>query len=262
MNEIFYKSLVENTKNHFELIVVDNKSTDGSREFFNRQKNVVLIHNDGNYNYPYCQNRGLEKAKYELVCFFNNDIILSPNWDLHVIEIFKKVNNLKVLSVASNDHVETRKAKKKLSRRWKRIKYPLQLILGNSKLSLNLMKYLMYGDFNKFAEERFNKYGYQLIEGFSGCAIITKKEFIKSIGSWDERIQAADYDLFYRLKKISLIDNTVLPIQLALGIYFHHYSRLTLRAKCPPFVNGSSIISTEDKWGEEAISLFLKDIIG
>lgn len=34
MNELFYKSLIENTHNHFELIVVDNKSTDGSAEFF------------------------------------------------------------------------------------------------------------------------------------------------------------------------------------------------------------------------------------
>lgn len=261
MNEIFYKSLIENTTNHFELIVVDNKSTDGSREFFSQQKNVVLVQNDGNYNYPYCQNRGLEKAKYELVCFFNNDLIVPPNWDIRVIEIFKKVDNLKVLSVASNDHVESRKAKKKLSRRWKRIKHLLQLILGNSKLSLNLMKYLMYGDFNKFAEERFLKYGYQLIEGFSGSAIITKKEFIKSIGLWDERLQSADFDLFNRVKKISLADNTVLPIQLALGIYFHHYSRLTTRGKCPPFVNNFSIISITEKWGEEAISL-TKDIIG
>ncbi|MFC2151122.1 glycosyltransferase family 2 protein [Bacteroidota bacterium] len=261
MNEIFYQKLIENTKNDFELIIVDNNSTDKSREFFSSKKNVEIVHNDGNYNYPYCQNVGLKKAKYDIVCFFNNDIIVSPNWDVRVLEIFKKYKDLKVLSVATNDHLENKMIQRKISRKWKFIKYPLQTIFGINKFSLNLMKYLMYGNFNKYAENRFLKWGYELIEGFSGSAIITKKEFIKSIGLWDERIQKADFDLFNRVKKLSLTDNTVMPIQLALGIYFHHYQRLTVKVKYPPFKNKSTMISFVDKWGDENEEL-QKDIIG
>jgi GT2 family glycosyltransferase len=261
MNEIFYQKLMENTHNDFELVIVDNNSTDGSREFFSSKKNVVVIHNDGNYNYPYCQNVGLEKARFELVCFLNNDLIVSPGWDVRVLEIFSRYSNLKVLSVATNDHLENKVALRKISRRWKRIKYPVQMVLGNSKTALNLMRYLMYGDFNAFCERRFSVWGYKLIEGFSGSSIISTRQFMRSIDLWDERIQAADFDLFNKVKKLSVTDKTVMPVQLALGIYFHHYQRLTLRKKYPPFKNSSSMISLEEKWGDEA-GILLKDVIG
>jgi glycosyltransferase involved in cell wall biosynthesis len=261
MNEIFYQKLMENTRNHFELVIVDNNSTDGSREFFLAKKNVVVIHNDGNYNYPYCQNVGLEKASFELICFLNNDLIVSPGWDVKVMEIFRRHNNLKVLSVATNDHLENKIELKRISRKWKRIKYPVQKLLGNSKPALNLMIKLMYGNFNTFCDRRFSQWGYQLIEGFSGSSIISTREFMRSIELWDERIQAADFDLFNKVKKLSLTDKTVMPVQLALGIYFHHFQRLTLRKKYPPFKNSSSMISLEEKWGEEA-NILLKDVIG
>jgi glycosyltransferase involved in cell wall biosynthesis len=261
MNEIFYRKLMENTHNHFELVIVDNDSTDGSREFFSEKENVVVIHNDGNYNYPYCQNIGLEKARFEVICFFNNDLIVSPGWDVRVLEIFSRNSNLKVLSVATNDHLENKLVLRKISRRWKRIKYPVQKVLGNSKTALNLMRYLMYGNFNEYCERRFSVWGYQLIEGFSGSSIISTRKFMKSIELWDERIQAADFDLFNKVKKLSLSDRNIMPVQLALGIYFHHYQRLTLRKKYPPFKNSSSMISLEEKWGEDTGRL-LKDVVG
>ncbi|MDT0688477.1 glycosyltransferase [Salegentibacter sp. F188] len=261
MNELFYQTLVENTYHPFELIIVDNNSTDGSKEFFAQKDNVVLIENNGNYNYPYCQNIGLKKAKHELVCFFNNDILVSSNWDVKVMEILKKEKNIKVLSVATNDHVESKPAQKKIARKWKKIKYPIQTIFGNNKMALKLMAYLMYGEFQKFAEKRFSKWGYQLIEGYSGSAIISTKKFMESIELWDERIQAADYDLFNRVKKISLTDSSVSPIALALGIYFHHFQRLTYKTKFPPFKNQSIMMSLTEKWGKETDEL-RKDIVG
>ncbi|MEA3448224.1 MAG: glycosyltransferase [Bacteroidota bacterium] len=261
MNEIFYETLKRNTKNPFELIVVDNQSTDGSTDYFAEKEHVVLLRNDGNYNYPYCQNAGLKKAKYDLVCFFNNDILVAPDWDKRMLDIFSKNKSLQMLSVASNDHLESKPVQQKLARKWKRIKHPLQFILGNSKTSLNIMKKFMYGDFNTFAEKRFQKWGYKLIEGYSGSALMTRKTFIDDLGGWDKRIQAADYDLFNRVKKRSLSDKNVMPVQLALGIYFHHYQKLTLKKKYPPFKNKSTMIRLADKWGEETATL-RKDIVG
>ncbi len=36
MNQIYWENLVKNTKNSFELIVIDNASTDASADFLNR----------------------------------------------------------------------------------------------------------------------------------------------------------------------------------------------------------------------------------
>lgn len=48
------------------------------------------------------------------VCmFFNNDIIVSPNWDVRIFDILEKNENLKILSVATNDHLESKAVLKK-----------------------------------------------------------------------------------------------------------------------------------------------------
>lgn len=261
VNKIFYNSLKKSTFNSFELIILDNNSTDGSSDYFAEKSDVKVIKTGANYNYPYCQNLGINHSKHEILCFFNNDIVLTKDWDKNMLYILKKDNRIQALSFATNDHLENKKAQKKINRKWKRIKYPLQFIGGNSSFTLKLMLYLMYGNIDKFAEKRFNKWKYQTIEGYSGSSIVLKKEIIDKIGLWDERIQAADSDIFNRLKKYSIKDKSVLPLQLSLGIYFHHFQRLTVKQSYPPFENKEGMISFSEKWGEQTIQL-RKDIVG
>jgi hypothetical protein len=124
-----------------------------------------------------------------------------------------------------------------------------------------MMLYLMCGNLNSFAEKRFKKCGYETIEGYSGSSIVFKREIIGKIGLWDERIQAADFDLFNRLKEYSQKEKNVLPLQLALGIYFHHFQRLTVKQDYPPFANKEDMITMPSKWGEKTKNL-RKDIVG
>jgi GT2 family glycosyltransferase len=261
MNELFYNSLCKHTNSKFELIIIDNGSTDGSFDFFSSKPNVKVHRNDGNYNYPYCQNIGIELSNYDILCFFNNDIILTPNWDDHILAVLEQEKGQNIISVSSNDHVENKREQKKISRKWKRIKYPIQAIFGNRKFSLRLMESLMYGNLNKYAEDRFRKFGLKLIEGYSGSAIIAKKDFLLEIGKWDERIQSADFDLFNKVKEKSLYNNNIKPIKLVLGVYFHHYQRLTVKTKYPPFVNCKKMISLDEKWGKKT-SVLRKNIVG
>src|ERR1017187_5974770 len=86
MNKLFYASLQKYTHHPFELIIIDNHSTDGSTEFF-RSKGAHVIYNDHNYSYPYCQNQGIRSAKFEYLAFLNNDIVVSPFWDKRLIEV-------------------------------------------------------------------------------------------------------------------------------------------------------------------------------
>src|SRR5580704_1210526 len=85
MNKLFYAALKKYTRHKFELIIIDNHSTDGSAEFFD-SKRARIIHNDHNYSYPYCQNQGIDSAKYEYLAFLNNDIVVAPRWDQRLIE--------------------------------------------------------------------------------------------------------------------------------------------------------------------------------
>ena len=58
MNRLYFEYLEKYTVHPFELIIIDNASTDESPAFF-RNKGVKLITNDGNYSYPHCQNQGI-----------------------------------------------------------------------------------------------------------------------------------------------------------------------------------------------------------
>ncbi|MEL6132267.1 MAG: glycosyltransferase [Bacteroidota bacterium] len=261
MNQLYYEKLCTYTRLPFELIIIDNASTDGSREFFQAQPHVHVISHEANYNYPYCQNRGIEAAKYDILCFLNNDLIVSPHWDQRLVEFIKHHPNVEVLSVATNDHIETKEAQRKLHRRWKRIKYLVQYVAGNRKMSLEWMHKLMYRDWEAFTDNRFQHWRFQSIEGYSGSAIMMQRKALEKVGMWDERIQAGDFDLFNRVKKRSLSHGDIKPVQLILGVYFHHYQRLTMKAAYPPFQNKDQMIRLEDKWGNETEDL-RRDIKG
>ena len=260
MNKLFYETLQKNTSLPFELIVIDNNSTDGSREFF-REKADILINNDGNYSYPHCMNQGIAHAKFEYLAFFNNDILLPGSWDKKILQIMTD-KEIEVISFATNDHLENKMVQRKLHKKWKKIKYLLRALFGTDKRTLQWMVKLMYGDFDKFCRDRYQTFKDAVIEGFSGSCILIKKTAFEKIGLWDERMQAADFDLFFRVKTRSINHTDIKSVQLALGIYVHHFQRLTLRSKnLPSFVDGHNIISLKEKWGDKTESLY-RDVMG
>jgi GT2 family glycosyltransferase len=260
MNKLFYETLNKNTSLPFELIVVDNNSTDGSKEFF-QDRADIFIANEGNYSYPHCQNQGIAAAKYNYLAFFNNDIIVSKEWDKKILQIMND-HSIEVISFATNDHLENKKTQRKLYKRWKRIKFILRTLFGSNIRTLKWMVKLMYGDFDKFCASRYNTFKDAVIEGFSGSCILIRKSAFEKIGVWDERLQVADFDLFFRTKERSMQYHDLKPMQLALGVYIHHFQRLTLRSKSlVPFADQKNIISLKEKWGDKIETLY-KDVIG
>lgn len=258
-NVLFFNSILNTTSVEWELIVVDNGSTDGSPEFFESKEHVKVIRNTNNYNYPYCQNQGMAIASYDFLCFFNNDIVLTENWDIRMLSVFQKDKRLKALSFVTVDHMENQRAFQRISRKWKRVKYPVRAMFGHSLFALKWMLKLMYNDLNKYSNERYETWKEQFIEGYSGSALVFKREAFRVLGPWDERIQAGDYDMFNRIKEWSQQEADVLPMQLAMGIYVHHFQRLTIKKYYPEFANKSQMISVNEKWGEKT-KMLRKDI--
>lgn len=256
MNRLYYENLVKHTENRFELIVVDNVSNDGSKEFF-EQKGAEVISAEGNYSYPRCQNLGIKKARCEHLVFLNNDVVVSPGWDEKAMQIMR-IHQLDIASCCATDHMETNTKTYLHKRKWGIIKKPLTLF-GTSYRSLKLMHKLMYWDWEKYTESRYRKFGSRIKEGFVGCNIIMTRRGLKKIGLWDERIQGADFDIFLTAKKRSIETNDIKPIHVLLGIYIHHYIRLTEKGRRSPFVDKDNLISVEEKWGAETANRLLRD---
>lgn len=260
VNRLFIDSLKKNTHNPYELIIIDNNSTDGSRELF-EEAGAVMICNSANYSYPYCQNQGIAKAKYDVLAFFNNDIMLSKDWDVHLINRLG-VDGYDVLSFSSNDRGANRKETKLLAFRWKWIKYPVRALFGASKFALKLMFKLMYCRWNTFCASKLKKYGYEMREGFSGSVIAMTRRGLDKVGLWDESMQGADFDLYARCKKRNLEHGDLQPLSIISGVYLHHFGRLTVKSKKKPvqFADVHNLRSFESKWGKEWCARFRQDL--
>ncbi|WP_138496623.1 glycosyltransferase family 2 protein [Paenibacillus pinistramenti] len=63
----------------YEIIVVDNGSTDGTAEYCERQK-VRLIALPQNEGFPKAANKGLAIASGEQMLLLNNDCVVTPRW--------------------------------------------------------------------------------------------------------------------------------------------------------------------------------------
>ncbi len=241
-----------------ELIVVDNASTDGSGRFFASHGATVLV-NDQPHGYEYCNNRGLSVASGEVVAFLNNDLILSPHWNSRLDDVMAE-NGLDVITPCTAENVENRAATQRLMRRWKRIKNPILFLLGTGRLPLRLSHRLMYGDWERFVEERYRRFGNRIKEGFVGAAVVMTRRGLDLLGPWDPQIQAADFDLFIRSKHRSLERGDVKPCAIALGVFVHHYIRLTAKRQRRPFADQDRFVSIDAKWGSELAARYLAHI--
>ena len=81
----YTKLCIESIRRHtaagtYELIVIDNCSVDGSREWLKKQKDIVLIKNFENVGFPKGCNQGMEIATGQDLLLLNSDTIVTPRW--------------------------------------------------------------------------------------------------------------------------------------------------------------------------------------
>lgn len=256
MNQIYWENLVKHTQHSFELIVIDNASTDASADFF-ESVGARVIRNAGNYSYPVSQNQGIAIAKGEWLAFLNNDIIVSPGWDDTLIANAEH-NQLDVITSCGIERIESKAATKQLRRRWNRIRGLLGLF-GTGRNSLLLMHKWMYGNWAAFSKNRQDKFKHQAVEGFVGNTVMFSRRALQILGPWDETQQGADFDLFLRTAMRAREVGDIRPMHIALDCFNHHYIRLTMKGGYPPFVDKDKLIALDQKWTAEQRALLVEN---
>jgi GT2 family glycosyltransferase len=78
-------ALVRHTRPPWELIVIDNGSTDGTAAYLNGVQDaaavpVTVISNQENLGFPAAVNQGLQQARGEYLVLLNNDVVVTDAW--------------------------------------------------------------------------------------------------------------------------------------------------------------------------------------
>ncbi|MDL2216038.1 glycosyltransferase family 2 protein, partial [Ruminococcaceae bacterium OttesenSCG-928-N02] len=97
------RSCFAQTETDFEMIIIDNGSTDTSMDIIRRCARdwplFTIIENEENTGFSYAVNQGIRVAKGEYVVLFNNDAFAEPGWLAALIETADA--NPKAFSVCS-----------------------------------------------------------------------------------------------------------------------------------------------------------------
>ena len=160
-------------ENSFDLIIIDNGSTDGTVEylenFAKEHSNIRLILNKENLGYSKANNQGINLAlegNYKYIGLLNNDILFTPDWLKNTLEVFELDKQLGMVS--PRDAGRPKIFKKKLT-------------------SDNYISH--YENYLK----RFKKPFKYMLEPLFSCVIV-KREVIEKIGLMDENFTPAFWE--------------------------------------------------------------------
>ncbi|EMQ71625.1 glycosyltransferase [Vibrio cholerae] len=92
---------------NFEVIIVDNASTDGSidylENFCSRRDNYLFISNERNLGFAKGNNVGLEKATGDILVVLNNDTYVGPYWLEGLVGALEKNPELGIVGPVTNN---------------------------------------------------------------------------------------------------------------------------------------------------------------
>jgi len=99
----------KNTDTPYELVIVDNGSTDGTREYFAKlakEIDVKYLRNDTNLGPIIAMNQGIRASKYEYICQIHNDVVIFEyGWLGKIISVMETDPNIGIVCLAGRQYI-------------------------------------------------------------------------------------------------------------------------------------------------------------
>jgi O-antigen biosynthesis protein len=84
------QSILKNTRARYELIIVDNNSTDETNFLLDRIEGAIIIRNNENLHFLKANNQAIEYVRGKYLLFLNNDTIVNKDWLPPLLETIEK----------------------------------------------------------------------------------------------------------------------------------------------------------------------------
>lgn len=166
-------SIISQAKDvEYEIILVDNASSDGSKEYFEKRNGIHYIYSNENLGFGRANNLGAEKAKGELLFLLNSDTILIENSIKKMCDFFYENENKLNIGVLGCKLID---AKHEVAHSGGYFPTPFSEYL------------LMFSSYFKFKNAEFiideNK-EYQMIEKVTGADMLLRKTLFDSVSGF------------------------------------------------------------------------------
>lgn len=228
-NKLDYtKSCIESIREHtapdsYEIIVVDNQSSDGTASWLREQPDIFAIYNDGNAGFPAACNQGIEIANGDAILLLNNDTVVTARWlDNMLIALHSDPQIGAVGTVTNNCSY------------YQAIPAIYKNMEGMQQFAkaFNQSNPLLW-------EDRLKLIGYNML---------IKRHILDEIGELDERFTPGNYeddDLSYRIRRSGY------RLLLCRDTFIHHYGSVSFGERTDEFndlvkANRQKFIN---KWG-------------
>jgi glycosyltransferase involved in cell wall biosynthesis len=231
------ESVRKHTASPFELIVVDNGSTDGTDKFLEslrltwKPEPMIVIRNENNRGFPAAVNQGVRAANGDSLLLLNNDTVVTPGWLSRLL-----------LELNSADR-------------------PVGMVGPVTNFASNLQKvetsYQSLEELDEFAARLQRESAGQSrdISLLSGFCLLIKREAWQAAGGLDERYGLGffeDNDLCLRVRAAGY------RLRLAASTFVHHFGSRTFQSlgvDCRRHLHDNFGIFRE-KWGEKAVQSY------
>jgi len=216
-------SIIENTDLPYEIIVVDNASSDGTenylRDLGGQVRYRVLENNRG---FAGAINVGMMMAKGRTILLLNNDTLVTENWLDNLLACLNSDEKIGMVGPMTN------------------------YISGDQKIDV---PYTDVADMPQFARE-FNKSdpaSWRRTDRLTGFCLLFRRELFENVGYFDEGFEIGnfeddDYNIRVRILGKSLV--------MATDTFIHHFGSVSMKALGDRFqeVNDRNQLYFMEKW--------------
>ena len=204
----------------YEIIIIDNASTDGSKEFLSLllpSENLIIIENKKNLGFARAVNQGIKKAKGEYLFIINSDVLITPGSLEKMRDFLAKHEEVGLIGPQLTNLGGDTQASCFSFPKW-----------FTPIIHRTFLRHFPFGkkELRRYLMEDFNHQKTREVDWVLGGALMVSKKAIEKVGLMDERffLYFEDIDWCRRFK-----EKGFQVIYFPEVFFFHDYQRLSAR---------------------------------